>query len=376
MRRWLANVYRLGLKELASLRLDTVLVAFIVYLFSLSVYNVATGERIGVENASLAVVDADHSALSLRLRTALLRPYFRPAELIDRAEIDRAMDRGTYTFVLEVPPDFEADLLRGRRPALQLNIDATAMTQAGIGAGYVEAILRQEIAEYVRGRGEPADPPIAPVTRALFNPNLDGVWFQAVMAVIESITVLSILLVGAAVVREREHGTIEHLLVMPVRPSEIALAKIWANGLVILVASGLSLAFVVEGALRVPIEGSIALFLAGTAVYLFATTSLALLLATVTTSMPQFSLLALPMILVLNMLSGATSPLDAMPALLEAAVEASPTKHFVAFAQAVLYRAAGVETVWPQLLALAALGALFLGLALARFRIMLAQAQR
>jgi ABC-2 type transport system permease protein len=197
-----------------------------------------------------------------------------------------------------------------------------------------------------------------------------------VVRVLENITILSILLVGAAVIREREHGTIEHLLVMPVRASEIAVAKIWANGLVILVAAGLSLRFVVQGALGVPIEGSPALFLTGAAAYLFATTSLGILLATIVRSMPQFALMAIPVFLILNMLSGATSPIESMPQALQVLIQASPTVHFVKLAQAVLYRAAGLEVVWPQLLTLAGLGSLFLAAALARFRTMLAKAHR
>ncbi|QQP93529.1 ABC transporter permease (plasmid) [Skermanella sp. TT6] len=376
MTTWLSNVFRLGLKELASLAGDKVLFAFILYSFSFSVYSVATGVKTEIENASVAVVDGDHSALSSRLREAFLQPYFRPPALIDRAELDPAMDRGEWTFVLDIPPRFEADALRGLRPELQLNIDATAMTQAGVGAGYIEAIVQREAIDFLRARGDAAAVPIDAVTRAWFNPNLEGAWFHSVMAVMENITILSILLVGAAVIREREHGTIEHLLVMPVRASEIAVAKIWANGLVILVAAGLSLRFVVQGALGVPVEGSMALFLVGAAAYLFATTSLGILLATLVRSMPQFALMAIPVFLILNMLSGATSPIEGMPPVLETLIQASPTVHFVTLSQAVLFRAAGLEVVWPQLLILAGLGALFLAAALARFRTMLAQAHQ
>ena len=194
------------------------------------------------------------------------------------------------------------------------------------------------------------------------------------MAVVDNITMLSILLVGAAVIRERERGTIEHLLVMPIRASEIAAAKIWANGSVILVAAGLSLTIMVEHLLDVPIEGSIALFLGGTAVYLFTIASLGILLATIANTMPQFSLLAIPVFLILNMLSGGVSPLESMPEPLQVAIQVSPAVHYVKFAQSVLYRAASIEVVWPHVAVLAVLGAVFLAAALARFRTMLAKA--
>jgi ABC-2 type transport system permease protein len=374
MGRWLLNVFRLGLKEFASLASDKVLAVFILYSFSVSIYTIATGVKTEVANAPVAVVDSDRSALSGRLRDGFLRPYFRRPELIDRAEVDLLMDRGLHTFVLDLPPRLEADILRGRMPALQVNIDATAMTHAGVGAGYVQSIVEQEIRNYLLARGIEAQLPIAAVTRAYFNPNLEGVRFHAVMAVIQNITMLSMLLVGAAVIRERERGTIEHLLVMPIRASEIAAAKIWANGLVILIAAGLSLALVVQQLLGVPIEGSLALFLGGSAVYLFATASLGILLATLANTMPQFALLAIPVFLVLNMLSGALSPIESMPEFFQVATQISPTMHYVKLAQAVLYRAAGIDVVWQHMAVLAVLGAAFLALALARFRTMLAAA--
>jgi ABC-2 type transport system permease protein len=375
MGRWLSNVYRLGLKEFSSLASDKVLFAFIIYSFSLNIYSEATGIRTDVNNAAIAIVDSDRSGLSARIRDGLLKPYFRRPDLIDRSAIDREMDRGTYAFVLDIPPDFEADVLRERVPRLQLNIDATAMTQAGVGGSYVESIVQQETRNYFQSRGVEAQLPVVVVTRAFFNPNLEGIWFQAVLSVLESLAILTILLVGAAVIRERERGTIEHLLVMPIRASEIAAAKIWANGLVILVAATLGLVIVVQYVLEVPIQGSIALFIGGTAVYLFALASLGILLATIANTMPQFTLLAIPVFLILNMLSGAFSPLESMPEPLQVVIQVSPSVHFVNFAQSVLYRAAGIDVVWRHIAVLIVLGAIFLTIALARFRTMLARAQ-
>ena len=176
------------------------------------------------------------------------------------------------------------------------------------------------------------------------------------------------ILAGAAVVREREHGTMDHLLVMPLTPFEIAMAKIWANGLVIVVAVGLSLYLVVRGLLGIPIGGSIPLFLLGVAVYLFFATAIGIFLGTIARSMPQLGLLYLLVFLPLNMLSGSNTPLESMPPWLATLAQASPTMHFVSFAQAILYRGAGFAVVWPQFLIVALIGGLFFGLALLRFR--------
>jgi ABC-2 type transport system permease protein len=131
------------------------------------------------------------------------------------------------------------------------------------------------------------------LVRIAFNPNVTTAWFTSVMGIINSITMLAIILAGAAVLREREHGTMDHLLVMPLTPFEIAMSKIWANGLVIVVAVGLSLRFVVHGLLGVPIAGSIPLFLIGAAIYLFFATAIGIFLGTIARSMPQLGLLYL-----------------------------------------------------------------------------------
>lgn len=370
---WLLNVRNLAGKELASFLSDRTLVTFLLFSFTFMIYSEATGVSTEVSGAKVAIVDSDNSHLSRRLRDAMLLPYFKPAVVIDRSSVDQSMDAGLFAFVLDIPPQFEADLLRGRQPVLQLNIDATAMTQAGVGAGYIEGILRQEAARYLMTRGLPDERPVEVVMRALFNPNLEGHWYQAVSSLIENITMFSVLLVGAAVIREREHGTIEHLLVMPLRASEIAAAKILANGLVLLVVTLLALGLTLNFVLGVPIRGSIALFMISTALYVFSVTALGIMLATIAMTMPQFGLLAMPAFLILSMLSGATSPLDSLPSGLRLALQASPTVHYVDLAHGVLFRDAGLSTIWPRLLAVTSIGGICLVIALARFRTMLAR---
>lgn len=373
MGRWFHNVLRLGLKEISSLARDAVLVALIIYAFTIAIYVVATGRKTDVRDASVAIVDADRSVLSARIKDALLPPYFRAPRDLDRSQVDGLMDKGEYTFILEIPPRFEADLLAGRDPSLQINVDATAMTQAGVGTSYIQEIVARETAAFLKQRSASRDLPVDAVHRALFNQNLDSVRFNTIMEIIKNVTILTIILVGAAVIREREHGTIEHLLVMPVGPSEIAAAKIWANGAVVLLATGFSLHVIAQVLLKIPIVGSIELFLAGTVVYLFAVASLGILLATVANSMPQFGLLAIPVFVIMILLSGAMTPFESMPPFLQNVMHAAPSTHFVKFAQAVLFRGAGIDIVWRDLALMAATGGVFLAVALARFRAMLAR---
>jgi ABC-2 type transport system permease protein len=368
-RRRLANIYRLGLKEFTSLRRDPVLVFFLVYAFSYAVYVPAATTGLELRNASVAFVDEDHSLLSARLRDAVVLPYFKPPAQIALADVDPAMDSGLYTFVVDVPPDFESDVLAGRRPALQVLVDATAMGQAGTGSGYLQRILADEIAAFAtRHRGAATPTPIETTVRVAFNPNVYQSWYLGVVQLINNVTMLAILLTGAALLREREHGTIEHLLVMPLSPLEIALAKVWANGLVIVVGALASLGLIVHGALGVPIRGSVPLFVMGTIVYLFSTSAVGIFLSTFVRSMPQFGLLLVPVVFPMIILSGGMTPVESMPAALQLVMRISPTPHFMSFATAVLYRGAGLEAVWRAFAAVTAIGVLFFGAALLRFR--------
>jgi ABC-2 type transport system permease protein len=370
---WLSNVFHLTIKELRCVLRDYTMMMAIVVAFSVAIYLVATGTRATVANVSVGVVDNDHSGLSARLREAIRLPYFKDPIEIDRSEADAAMNEGRFIFVIDIPPHFEADVLALRAPVLQVNVDATAMMQANLGTAYLYEIVARETLEYLKVQGVDARLPTKLVVHTLFNPNVESSWFTSIMQVINNITILAVVLVGAAVIREREHGTIEHLLVMPVRPSEIAMAKILANGLVILVAVALCMWTVVEGVLQVPVTGSLPLFLAGTGLYLFSLAALGILLATLTSSMPQFGLLSVPVFVIMYLLSGSTTPRESMPAILQDLMLASPSTHYVKLAQGILYRGADWSLVWPHFMAMTGIGVVFLVAALIRFRSMLAR---
>lgn len=363
-----ANILHLGVKELRSLARDPMMLVLIGYAFTVSVYMTATAMPETLNKAAIAIVDEDRSPLSARITDAFYPPYFLPPVMITANEMDARMDAGLDTFGLDIPPNFQRDLLAGRTPTVQLNVDATRVSQSFTGSGYIQNIVNDEVQTFARRYRADATPPVELAGRVRFNPELNKSWFGAIVNVINRVTMLSIVLTGAALIREREHGTIEHLLVMPVTPFEIMTGKVCAMGLVVLTACAFSLAFIVQGLLGVPVEGSIALFLAGAAVHLFATTAMGIFLGTVARSMPQFGLLLMLVIVPLDMLSGGSTPRESMPEVVQFVMLAAPTTHFVMLAQAILYRGAGLAVVWPQFLALAAIGAAFFVYALSRFR--------
>lgn len=364
----LANIYRLGVKELWSLVRDPMMLVLIVYTFTLSIYVASTAMPESLHNAPIAIVDEDGSPLSARIVSSFYPPHFKTPQLISLAEVDVGLDHGDYTFVLDIPPNFQRDVLAQRTPAAQLNVDATRMSQAFTGNAYIQQIVSDEVNEFLRHYRSTASSPVDLVLRMRFNPNLEQAWFGALMEIINNVTMLSIILTGAALIREREHGTIEHLLVMPVTPAEIMLAKVWSMGLVVLLAALGALIFVVQGILRVPIEGSIALFMLAAALHLFATTSMGIFLATLARSMPQFGMLLVLVLLPLQLLSGGSTPRESMPQFVQNLMLAAPTTHFVSAAQAILYRGASIDVVWPQFLAILAIGSALFFASLARFR--------
>lgn len=370
MGRWLANIYHLGVKELFSLRYDPVMLFLILYMFSFNVVEEAENAVTGVVNAAVAIVDEDRSQLSQRIGDALLEPEFQQPVEIGIEDIDTVMELARYTFVIDIPPGFQADIMAGRPTVVQLNVDATAMGVAGAGASYIRHIILRELGAFLLdGRpGELAAGDVKIVTRAKFNPNLEARGFQGAMSLTNNITLMAILLTGAALIREREHGTIEHLLVMPLRPVEIMLAKVWANGLIVILAAFLSFYIVLQGALGISITGSIPLYFSVVIIYLFSVTSLGIFLATLARSMPQFGLLAMIVFVLMILLSGSHTPLSSMPLPLQMIMQFVPSTHFVGMAQAVLFRDAGLDVIWPNLLATAAIGGVFFFAALLRFR--------
>mgnify|MGYP000972495693 FL=1 len=362
------NVFRLGVKELWSLVRDPMLLVLIAWTFTVAIYVAATAMPDSLHNAPIAIVDEDASPLSARIVSSFYPPHFMTPAMVSLAEVDAGMDRGDFTFALDIPPNFQKDVLAGRTPAIQLNIDATRMGQAFTGNAYIQQMVASEVNEFIQRYRSSAVPPVDLALRMRFNPNLEQAWFGSLMEIINNVTMLSIILTGAALIREREHGTIEHLLVMPVTPAEIMLAKVWSMGLVVLLAALVALVFVVQGALKVPIQGSLALFMLAAALHLFATTSMGIFLATLARSMPQFGMLLVLVLLPLQMLSGGSTPYESMPQLVQDIMQVAPTTHFVSAAQAILYRGAGIDVVWPQLLAILAIGSLLFIASLRRFR--------
>ncbi len=375
MRR-LRNIFDLGLKELHSILRDPVLMLIMAWAFTVGVITPGKGAgEASLHNAPIAIVDEDNSSLSKRLGDSFYEPYFLPPRKISEAAVESLMDQGAITFVLVIPVNFERDVYAGDTPSLQLLIDATRMKQAGIGARYVQSIVNGQVTEFLNKTRRQEALSANLVVRTKYNPNLAPGGFQGLVAMIGHVTLFTVILTGAAVVRERERGTVQHALAMPISSFELMAGKIWANALVITVVISTSLLLVLKGVLGLTIAGSLMLLLGGVLTYLFSATAIGIFLATLVRSMPQLGLVAMMVVVPMNMLSGNTTPLESQPEALQTIMFTAPSRHFVSFVQAVIFRGATLADVWFEILMMAGIGvALFLA-ALLRFRRSMAAAQ-
>jgi ABC-2 type transport system permease protein len=364
----LSNIFWLGVKDLRTLSKDLMMILFIIYSFGLSIYMQSTGAGETVNNASVAIVDEDNSSLSRSIAGLFYPPYFQVAKMISAADIDRGMDNGLYTLVVVIPPRFEADVRKGRDIEVQVNADATAVQQASLGSGYIQNMVSEEVTRYRQEMAQTTGLSSDLVIRRAFNANGTQSWFRAIVGLADQLSMLIIILTGAALLREREHGTIEHLLVMPLTAFEIALAKVWSNGVVIIVGFIFSLLFVIEGLLDVPIAGSRGLLVLGTVIYVFATAAIGIFLGTLARTMAQFALLMMMTVMPMMMLSGGMSPIESQPQWVQYVTWFFPSRHYVSFTQAIVYRGADLGIVWKEFLTVLVMGVTFLSVSLVLFR--------
>ena len=175
----ISNIFWLGTKELRGFLHDYVLLALVIYAFTFAVTLQARSSSQEVHNASIAIVDEDHSELSHRIAHAFLPPLFQVPQLIAERDVVPLMNKGSYTFVVDIPPNFERDVLGGRRPILQIDVDATTMVQAGLGSGYAQQIVTNEIADFLsHSEGAPLST-VNLAVRIAFNPNVTTAWFSS-----------------------------------------------------------------------------------------------------------------------------------------------------------------------------------------------------
>jgi ABC-2 type transport system permease protein len=376
LKRWLRRLEVLAVKELKQCARDFVLMAFVAYSFVGAVYISGTGVTQDLRNASLLARDRSDTAASRDLLYRFREPYFHrvgPAATSDRASLAR-LDDGTAMLVLDIPADFYPDLQRGARSAsVQLMIDTSNVTMGYLAAAYGDRIVAgfaQGVAERAARRSG-LDPRTLPAveneSRIWFNPNVNGHWFNAIGEWLTMMTVIAMLLPATALVRERERGAVEQLLVAPLTPMQIMLSKALAMTLVSVTGTALTVYLVLQP-LGVPFVGSTALFFATTALYVFSISGLGLLIGAFARSSAEVGMLVILVVVPMTALSGTWTAPEAMPGWSRQLLQVSALHHFIECAYGIPLRGAGIDTLWGSILAIALLGGVAFALAWLRLK--------
>jgi ABC-2 type transport system permease protein len=362
-------------KEMLQLVRDVPIVLFLVYSFTLAVYITGNGLRSQLHNASLAVYDADHSFSSRELIHKFQAPYFRlERELTAPHEGLRLLDRGKAMAILEIPPRFHEQLVGGEPTAVQLLVDTTNSPQGLSAANYTAQIVArfgQETALARIGSSEESSqnlPIIESDHRVWYNPEQNEAWFESISHLLRQITIFAILLPAAALVREKERGTVEQLLVSPLTPLQIMLPKVLSTTVVILCATAVGLFGIMQPVFGVPIKGSIILFFGLTALFVFTTAGMGLAAATLARNQAQVGMMTLLVVGPMLLLSGLMAPMEAMPEWVRYLMGVSPLRYFIEITHGILLQGAGLSILWGSVVGMALLGGALFGFGMWRFR--------
>lgn len=375
VRVWWRQLEVLTLKEFIQLFRDPVLLGLMGFMFTVNIYLQGSNISLQLNAAPLLVNDGDHSFASRELIYRFRPPYFHlEGEIEEPREGLRLLDEGLAVAVLDIPPGFQEALLAGQPATLQLQIDATPTAQAFLAASYATRIVGEFgldtalAREGLRPDGGVALPFIRNEPRAWFNPNQKDTWFIPISELLEAITIMSILLPGAAMVREKQRGTVEQLLVAPLSPIQVMFPKVIAMTVVILVGLSFTLFAVAAPIFHVPMRGSLPLFYAVTALYVFTNAGLGLFAATIARNIAQLGLLAILMVVPLILLSGTWTPPEAMPGWMRFGTFILPMRHYVDVSYGILLKGAGVDLLWDSVLTMAVLGGAVFSFGVWRFR--------
>ncbi len=344
-------------KELRVFFRDPALVFVVVFVFLLHPYQSATQFSSAVNQYPVAVYDLDRTPVSADFIEKLRPPYFALRARVQRdREIPELLDRDAVSMVVVIPEGFARSFYRGEVPQVQVISDGTYSTTARLAGAYVTAIAQQFARDRVPEAVHHASLPIVDAqVRMRYNPTLQPEWPQALDMLFMAIGLISMLLPAAFVVREKEQGTIEQLLVSPLRPWEITAAKILP---MILVTTGATLASlgILAYTLDLPIRGSLVLFLAATALTVFSMSGISLLIATFTRTLPSALILAFMLMIPIQFLSGSVTPVEAMPAVQNYLTLLSPQRYYLNIAYSVLLKGATLVTLWKDFVGLALVG--------------------
>jgi len=349
-------------KEYAQMIRDKALLFILVWSFTLSPFIAANGLSMEVQHHPFVSYDQSQSASSRELLSRLQEPYFRlMADLHSDREMVDYLDRGTASMAIVIPADFERRIASGKAASFQVISDGSISLSATVAAMYVSQICADYTLEILERRGfgtliKQNIPKVDSDLRTEYNPNRTSSWFMGLVDFISQITIISLLLPAAAMVREKEFGTIEQLMVTPARSIEIFLSKIIPNVLIIIPLSFVGLYGVMKGFFGLPIVGNLLLFYLVMALYIFVMSSLGIQVALLAKNLPQVIMIIILLLIPMIFLSGTFTPPEAMPIWMQRVGLLIPMRYFLEFTFDVLLKGNPFAYVWPSVLGLLVIG--------------------
>ncbi len=365
----LLRVRRMVAKEVRQLFRDpkTKRIIFVAPIIQLILFGYAVNTD--VRNVATFVVDHDRTPESRRVIEAFSASgYFRVAGSSDRpSDMGRALDQGKAKVGLEIPVDFSAHLKAGRNPALQLIVDGTNSNTATVASGYAAKISQELSTRFVVTTGSHLPPRIDLRTRAWYNASLVSRVYNVPAVIGVIVLLMSLLLTALAVVREREVGTLEQLLVSPLSASELMLGKTLPVAGVALIQLSLVTAVALLW-FDIPLRGSVPALLLAAALFILAGLSFGLFISTISKTQQEAFLAMFLFILPAIILSGFLYPIDTMPKVFQDLTLLNPLRHFLEIVRAIFLKGSGVTELWPQFLILAFMAVMGVVGATSRFK--------
>lgn len=373
---WFRRLHVMTVKEFLQLMRDTVLLVFIIYAFTADIYLAGSGVSVQLRDAAVYFLDNDKSESSRELLSRFRKPDFRVmGEVGDQREAESLLDQGKAMIFIDIPPSFQKKIISGEHTAVQMQVDTTNSVLGFLASSYGQQITGRFGLETAMERiglagvsGSANVPVILDEHRVWFNPNQNDSWFMSISELLTIVTLFSVLLPGAAMVREKERGTVEQLLVSPLSSFQIMFPKVLSMTTVILIGSAISILFIIKGVFHIPLKGSMSLFFAITTLYVFTTAGLGLFISTIARNLAQVGMMTVLVFVPMLFLSGAWTPPEAMPAWMRTVMYLSPLHYYIETGFGILLKGAGIRLLWNEILGMALLGSIIFGMGMWRFR--------
>jgi ABC-2 type transport system permease protein len=375
----LSRLSAMIVKEFGELRRDIPILLILIWGFTGIIYSAGHAISMEIRDYPVVVYDMAQSRTSRELISRLHKPYFKiVAHLRNEDAVVRYLDQGKASLAIIIPPEFERRVNAGETAQFQILSDGTLSMSATIAGAHIATIASEFGLELLsrtsamQAGAATALPRVDARIRVAYNANLVNAWFSAMLELFNITTMVAALLTAAAMVREKEYGTLEQLLVSPLRPAELFIAKVIPTVVIVpLLALG-SLFAILQGVFDVPIRGSILLFYLVSLVYVFAAASLGLAIAVVARNVAQAMMILLLFLFPMMFLSGAFTPPESMATWMRYASLISPMRYYLDFGYQVLFKGNGIAEIWHDILGIFAVGSVMFGIAVWRFRRLIA----